>query len=110
MLDFSVRVRDFVKYSKGLLEFSLKLNVVLKYFFNIVFVVVIVYVLSKVGSNLFSGGATHEAYYKRSLIYAAYLVKLKVEVELEDLFLELYSISIVKVRPSNLTIASLSFV
>jgi hypothetical protein len=54
----------------------------------------------------------HEAGYKCSVVIVIYVsaVKLKVEVKLEDLFLKLSLISIVKVRPSNLVAASLSFV
>ena len=112
MLDLAISVRGFVEYSEGLAEFSFKLHVVLKHLFNVVFVVVIVYVFNKVESNLFSGGATHIASHKCSVINYVYVfaVELKVEVELEDLFLKLSSVSIVKVRSSNLIITSLSLV
>jgi hypothetical protein len=54
----------------------------------------------------------HKASHKCSVFIVIYVsaVKLKVEVKLEDLFLKLSLISIVKVRPSNLITASLSFV
>ena len=112
LLDLIVCVRGFIKYSKGLLEFSLKLNIVLKHLLNVVFVVLFVYILDKVGLNLFSSSATHVASYKRRVFNSVQVlaVKLKVEVELEDPFLKLSSISIVKVRSSNLIAASLSFV
>jgi hypothetical protein len=54
----------------------------------------------------------HIASYKRGIVCAVYVlaVKLKVEVKLEDLFLKPILISIVEVRPSNLVVASLSFI
>jgi hypothetical protein len=54
----------------------------------------------------------HKAGYKRSVVVVVYVsaVKLKVEVELEDLFLKLRSVSIVKVRSGNLVTVNLSFV
>jgi hypothetical protein len=54
----------------------------------------------------------HKASYKRGVVVVVYAgaVKLKVEVELEDLFLKLSSISIVEVRSSNLIAIDLGFV
>ena len=112
MLNLTISVGGFVKYSESLLELSFKLNVIFKHFFNMFFAVALVYVFDKVGSNLFGGGATHVAGYKRSVVNGVYVlaVELKVEVELEDPFLKLSSVSMVKVRPSNLVAASLGFV
>jgi hypothetical protein len=54
----------------------------------------------------------YKASYKRSVVVVVYVsaVKLKVEVKLEDLFLKLCLVSIVKVRSSNLIAVNLSFV
>ena len=112
MLDLSIGVGGLVKHSEGLSEFGFELNVVLEHLFNIVFVVLFVHVFNKVGSNLFSGGATHVAGHERSVFNSVQVlaVEFEVEVELEDPFLELGSVSMVKVRSSNLIAASLGFV
>jgi hypothetical protein len=52
----------------------------------------------------------HKAGYKQGVVIVVYVVaiKLKVEIKLEDLFLKLVLISIVKVRSSNLTAVTLN--
>ena len=93
-----------------MLKLFLKLKVVVKHLRDVCLAVVFVYVLKKVGLDLFSGCSSHKAYYKGSVIVILYVIaaKFKVEIKLEDLILKLVLISIVKVRSSNLT-ARLSF-
>jgi hypothetical protein len=109
-LDHSISVRGFVEDSEGLSEFLLEGEVVVEQRSNLVFVVVVIYVLDQVGSNPFGGSSSHKAGHERGVVVVVHVVavELEVEIELEDLFLELVSISVVKVRSGNLAAVALN--